>query len=145
MRTLANSSAFDRIVGALHNVETRGTTAKAGCPLCQSQKGRPVVVRDTGDGRVLMHGFCGHGTDEILGAVGLSMSDLFDAPRGEHKPMARSSWNARDVLELAIVEIHVVGIVASDIQQRRTISEQDWQRLSQASGRLIAMATEVAR
>jgi hypothetical protein len=92
-----------------------------------------------------MHGFCGHGTDEILRAVGLTLADLFDGPRGEHAPLPRSPWTARDILDLALVEVHVVGIVAADILQRRAVSERDWERLAKASGRLVALVNEVSR
>jgi hypothetical protein len=138
-------SAFDKIVSRLHNVRVAGDRASAGCPICLSKKGRPVAIRAMSDGRVLMHGFCGHGTEEILQAVGLTLSDLFDGPRGEFEPLPRSPWAARDVLELAMIEVHVVGIVAADILQRRAVSENDWQRLAQASGRLIALVNEVQR
>jgi hypothetical protein len=138
-------NAFDKIVSRLHNVRVAGDRASAGCPICNSRRGRPLAIKATTDGRVLLHGFCGHSTDEILRAVGLTLADLFDGPRGEHAPLPRSPWTARDVLELAMIEVHVVGIVAADILQRRAVSERDWERLSKASSRLLAMVNEVQR
>jgi hypothetical protein len=52
----------------------------AGCPCCDSRRGRPVSLRVTDNGRVLVHAFCGHETEDVLAALGLTLADLFDKP-----------------------------------------------------------------
>ncbi len=105
-------------------------------------KSQSLAIADA-EGRVLMHCFAGCETAAVLSAIGLTVSDLFDNNVGEHKPLQRSPWTARDVLDLVLLEAHVVGIVASDMLQNHTISEQDWRRLSQATGRLVGIANGV--
>jgi hypothetical protein len=138
-------SAFEKLIGRLHNVKVNGDRASAGCPICNSRRGRPIAIKATTDGRVLLHAFCGHSVEEVLGAVGLALRDLFDKPCGEHGPSKHSPWSASQVLELALVEVNVVGLIAADMLNKRSISEVDWQRLAKASGRLLAMAEAVRR
>jgi hypothetical protein len=82
-----------------------------------------------------MHCFAGCETSAVLGAIGLSIGDLFDRPLGESAG-GRSPWSARDVLDVAMREVAVVAVVAADLTERRPITAADWFRLSQASSRL---------
>jgi hypothetical protein len=97
------------------------------------------------EGRVLLKCFAGCETEAVLASIGLTFSDLYETSIGEHEPLRRSPWAARDVLDLVMVEAHVVGVIASDLLQKRTISEADWRRLSQAAGRLVGIANVVSQ
>ena len=142
--TGAGMSAADTLLSKLHNVHsTSASSWLAGCPLCQSRKGRPLALRETADGRLLLHAFCGCATDAVLGALGLQLSDLFPQRVGDHFAPARSLWSARDVQDLVLLEATIVGILASDFLQKRSIDETDWARLAQATGRLVAIVNEV--
>jgi len=114
---------------------------RARCP-AHDGKSLSLAVAEV-DGRVLLKCFAGCETSNVLGALGLRMADLFEKPLDHHAPLQRSPWSARDVLELALVETTVVGIVASDFLQRRSIGEQDWRRLAAASARLKDLANAV--
>lgn len=114
-----------------------------GCPLCQSRHGRPISLRELDDGRVLLHPFCGHDTEEVLHALGLTMSDLFverltgTGPAGGYSP-SHSRIPPRDILEGLSLETSVIAIIAADFFTHRQISEADWQRLRTAARRINA-------
>ncbi len=135
-------SAVHRVLERFDGVRQIGPGKwRARCP-GHGSKSQSLAVADV-DGRVLLKCFAGCETEAVLNAINMTFSDLYDQPIGEHKPTQRSPWTARDVLDLVLVEAHVVGIVASDMLQKQTISEQDWRRLSQATGRLVGIANEV--
>jgi hypothetical protein len=114
-----------------------------GCPICQSRQGRPVSVRELEDGRVLLHGFCGHSGIDIVQALGLQLQDLFpDGPRGSFPP-ARNRIPARDVLEAVAVELDCAAILLAEVVERRAINEEGWQRLALAAARVGAAAAHV--
>jgi hypothetical protein len=126
-----------RLLGALHNVKPAGPDRwAAGCPCCQSKRGRPVSVRQTGDGRVLIHAFCGCTTESVLGALGLQLSDLFDAPLGHHLPPASTSISARDLLSVVSHEVDVAAILLAQVADGKSITEDEWQRVAQAAARI---------
>jgi hypothetical protein len=92
---------------------------------------------------VLLHAFCGCETDHVLGAIGLTIADLFERPLGPHIAPTSSRIPARDLLAVVSEEVTVVAIIASDFLARRSIDEPTWQRLAQAASRIGAARDHV--
>lgn len=113
---------------------------------CPAHAGRSLSLSIAErEGRTLVRCFAGCETEAVLGVVGLSFADLYDKPLGEHPPLRSAPWNAADVLDLALEEATVVGIVAADILEHGSVSEVDWLRLRLATGRLVELANVVNR
>lgn len=108
----------------------------AGCPICQSRRGRPVSVRELDDGRTLIYGFCGHEAGEIVNALGLQLSDLFPERLGHHFAPSHSRVPARDVLIALSHEADVLAILAEQFLAQRSLSEEDWQRIALCASRI---------
>jgi hypothetical protein len=106
----------------------------AKCPAHQDRS-PSLSIRELADGRVLVHDFGGCGTDDVLAAVGLQMSDLFEKPLGNF-PVTHSRIPARDLLEVISEETSIVAIVAADLLANKTITEDCWRRLAQAASRI---------
>lgn len=116
----------------------------AACPCCRSRRGRPLAVTDPGDGRVLLHAFCGCDTGAVLGALGLAIGDLFDRPLAHHTGApTRARVPARDLLAIIDQETQFVALLACDILERRQVREEDWSRLARAAGRIEAARSHV--
>lgn len=110
------------------------------CPCCQSRKGRPLAITDPGDGRVLLHAFCGCSTESVLGALDLTVSDLFDAPlaAGLSPSMTptRQRVSAREVMEALSQELTFVALLSASLQEHQFISDGDWRRFAVAASRI---------
>ena len=91
-----------------------------------------------------MHAFCGCQTEAVLGALGLNLADLFDAPLGHHIAPSSSRIPARDLLAVIDEEVMVISVIASDFITGRAIDEEAWQRLAKAATR-IGKAADHAR
>ena len=109
----------------------------AACPCCQSRKGRPLSITEAGD-RVLLHAFCGCSTEAVLGALGLSVTDLFDAPKEHRAEPKPSRVAARDVLAALSTEVMFVALLAADFLDKKQITQSDWARLAKAAARIGA-------
>ena len=105
--------------------------------LCSSHpdKSPSLSVRELEDGRVLIHCFSGCGSADVLGAIGLSLADLFEKPIAHHLPAIRGGFNARELLELTAHESMVAALLVSDAQTRQLTTDEN-ARLAQAAGRL---------
>lgn len=105
------------------------------CP-AHEDRGPSLSVRDIGD-RLLIHCFAGCEPMNVVHAVGLELSDLFadKLPDHSYKPTHRRI-PASDALAAIDHEAHVVAIVAADIQNRRTIDNQTFDRLAIAVSRI---------
>lgn len=129
-----NSAA--KILDRLRRVkQLRDDSWAAACPVCDSQKGRPISIRATDDSRVLIHAFCGCETEAVLSAVGLVFSDLFDRPIAHPVTPIRGGFSARELLELASHELTVGAILLSDAETR-PLSPDDFARLALAAARV---------
>lgn len=135
-------SAAQRLLDRLERVlPSRPSQWLAACPVCRSRRGRPLSIRETDDGRVLVHAFCGCETSAVLETVGLALSDLFDKPLDHHLPQIRSRIPARDLLAAVAHEVTVVAILAADLIDRRALGANDWERLSTAAARICKAAS----
>lgn len=107
----------------------------ARCP-AHEDKTPSLSIRDSGDGRLLLHDFGGCDVGQVLAAIGLNLSDLFDTPLAHCAAPSRTTVPARDVLELLSHEIDVVVIILADVVDGKAIDEQAWQRLAKAAARI---------
>lgn len=117
--------------------QTRPGAWLAGCPCCQSRRGRPLSVRELDDGRVLLHAFCGCGTDDVLAALGLKLGDLFpERLPGHHYPQTHSRIPAADLLAAIDHEVIVASLILNDVLATNAVSEAQRARLFQAAARI---------
>ena len=130
-------SALAKILDRLDRPkQTRPGQWVAGCPCCQSKRGRPISIRENDDGRVLLNPFCGCETGDVLAALGLTLADLFERPIANHVPPSSSRISPRDLLQLLDEEILVAAIIAHDFLNKRALAETEWQRLAKAAARI---------
>ena len=112
----------------------------ARCP-AHEDKGPSLSIRDAGD-KLLLHCFAGCDALDIVHAVGLELTDLFEAPLSKTQycvfgsSRKRSRIPARDLLLLISHEATVVALLAADFLKHQTFTEADWSRLGQAVERI---------
>lgn len=139
-------SAAD-VVGHFHNfTQVRSDSWMAGCPCCQSKRGRPIALTLKPDGVWLINAFCGCDTGAVLSAVGLKFEDLFPERLGHHIPAAGTRGStppAREILAMLVLETNVVAVIAAQLMDGRTIGPTDWERLSSAASRINKVAAHV--
>lgn len=136
------------LLARLDGVQTSGKGWRARCPSCEG-KSRKLSIGTGNDGCVLLHCFAGCPAAEVLGAIGLSLSDLYPEPVRGTSPMAKRerkqamqahAWAA--ALEVLAHESNVVALAASDLAKGNPLNETDNDRLALALDR-IQQAREV--
>jgi hypothetical protein len=128
-------STVDRVLDRLQKVRKSGEGRwMAKCP-SHEDGGPSLSIREVDDGRVLIHCFAGCGAGDVLAAIGLRMSDLFDKPIAHHLPPIRGGFSARELLELNSHEANVASLLASDAR-RRSLTAAEIERLARAADRL---------
>lgn len=134
------SSAAERLLDRLERPQrTRPGAWMAGCPCCQSRRGRPIGVRELADGRVLVHAFCGCSTESVLHAIGLELKDLFDAPLVTTSlPASRVRFSPKEMLAAISEEVDIAALVAAAISDGKPVSAADMHRLATAASRIGA-------
>lgn len=127
----------DELLSRLDGVRGRNGAWSARCP-AHADRSPSLSVKALEDGRILMHCFGGCGTDAVLGALGLAMTDLFPERLGDF-PRTRGVFSASDALRGLVFESSIVALAAADIAEGRAV---DTSRVCTAAGR-IASALEL--
>lgn len=129
----------EKFVQRLGKVKGRNGSWTAQCP-AHEDKSPSLSVRETEDGRVLVHCFGGCEVNAVLGAVGMTLTDLFpDRPErvdGHTSRQVKPAFYASDLLRIASIECLVVMIAAYDMRRGKTLSESDMSRLQTAQQRI---------
>lgn len=135
---------IENLLSRLHGLKAGGAVGRwiAQCPAHQDRS-PSLAIQMIDDGRILLHCFAGCAPGDVVGAVGLALTDLFPEPlTREHLPRIRAPFSALDALKCLTEESAIVAIAASDITLGRTLSDADASRVATAAGR-IASALEV--
>jgi hypothetical protein len=139
-------SAADKVLPRLPRVKRTAPGKWSACCPAHEDKSPSLSIRELEDGRLLLYCFGGCSVEEVVGAVGLGMEDLFPprgaAPGAGTKPERRTFIPA-DVFDIARKEIGVAAIISCDMHSHKAISDDDHDRLLQAVQTLDRIA-EVA-
>lgn len=134
----------DTLLSRLGGVRKRGPSAwSAKCP-AHADRSPSLSIKETADGRTLLHCFGGCSVDQVLGAVGLEINALFPprpATPGAGTKRERRPFNAQELLDLAAFEASIVVLITADVVAGK---DADRDRLIEAARRLQEVA-EVAR
>lgn len=129
-------SKLDTILPRLHLVKGKSGSFSACCP-AHEDKTPSLAIRELQDGRILMHCFGGCSVEDVVGALGLEIGDLFPDRGEHHHPKVKPRFYAQDLLRIIHREALIVSLVAMDIHQGRVIPDKDRQRLLVARDRIM--------
>lgn len=135
----------DVLLSKLDGVRRTGSeTWIARCP-AHADKRPSLSIRETTDGRVLLHCWTGCSAGDVVAAVGLQLGDLFP-PRERGRPDhqfahgERRPFPAADVLRAVVIEMQLVAIEAGRIGRGEVLTDDDRARVLLAASRLSAAA-----
>lgn len=133
------SSPIDRLLPLLDRVRRTGPSNwLASCPT-REDKRPSLTIRELDDGRVLLHDFGGDSIEEILGALGLTFSDLYP-PRAidHHRKPERRPVPAADCLRAIAFEGTIIALAGAALVAGEPVNQFDKDRLLIAVGRINA-------
>lgn len=131
----------ENFIQRLNKVKGRNGSWTACCP-AHDDKGPSLAIREAEDGRVLLHCFAGCPIENVLGAVGMDMTDLFppNEKRSEYpiegKKRMKPAFYASDLIRILGFEALVVSICASDLRRGIALKDEDYERLKVAQQRI---------
>lgn len=133
--------SIENLLSRLDKVNKLGHNKwKSLCPV-HSEKTPSLAIKDD-NGTILIHCFgCGAGGVEIIKAIGMEVTDLFppsdnfDASQPAEK---RQFYDAATVLESLAFEALVLHVISNDMIKNGSITDDERDRLAQASCRINA-------
>jgi hypothetical protein len=104
-----------------------------------------LSVKETDDGKVLLHCWAGCSAADVVAALGMSLADLFPATERQHdyRPEAlrsrgplRRPWEYREALDGIAHETMVARLILEAIRHGHPLSDEDAERLALAQERI---------
>lgn len=114
----------------------RGITAS--CPTALHKHGdrsRGLRIKEAEDGKLLLTCGAGCSAESIVSAVGLTLADLFPAKEGTTKREA-GRYVTRAMIDAVLLELWVLLVAASQMQQGEPLAPADRDRVKQAQDRV---------
>lgn len=129
----------DKFIAQLTKVKRTGRESWIACCPAHEDKNPSMTVTEKDDGRVLIHCFAGCSVDSILGAVGMTFSDIYPEreadPYQPNKP-ERMPFNPRDVLAAVSTESLIVALSGAQVANGEPLDDVNRKRLMLAVERL---------
>ena len=117
--------------------KTSATTWMCKCP-SHNDRLPSLSVRLAEDGLVLINCFGGCSPSDILAAVGLEMTDLWEVPLSHtSKPLKGPKVFARDVLKLMRTELMLFVMASFTLKKGKALEQVDQERLMVSYDRLM--------
>lgn len=108
----------------------------ARCP-AHLDRSPSLSIRETDDGRILLHDFAGCDAEAVLSAIGLTFSDLYPPRSDDHRRRPeRKPFPVSDILKALEHEALVIAIAAEDLRRGEKLSDEDHERLLLAANRI---------
>lgn len=117
----------------------------ARCPAHKDRRAS-LSVREFDSGAVGLHCFAGCSVDEIVGALGLQLEDLFPsrtATPGGGRPADRRPYSSRQVVEALQHELRVAWVILTDLAAGKEPTAADRRRAGIARERCTALIDEL--
>ncbi len=129
--------SVDILLSKLDKVKRTGAGRWLACCPAHADKGPSLSIRETDDGRVLLHDFgAGCSAVDILAAVGLELRDLYPEPIAGHRKPERRPFPAVDVLRCIAFEALVVSAAAAALLAGEPFGPAERDRLILAASRI---------
>jgi len=126
---------IENILSRLEKVKGRNGAYTACCP-AHTDNSPSLAIRELDDGRILLKCFADCSVQDILGAIGMDMNDLFPNVNKDLPPVKRKYY-ASDLLRVIEFEAWVVSVAAYTMAQGLPLSEEDRGRMKKAQARIM--------
>lgn len=126
-------SALEKIISRLDEVSQKGEQFKASCPAHDDSN--PSLSIKQIDDRILLKCWAGCSAVDVVHAIGLELSDLFDEPLHHQSPLPSYKRNhsrplpAADILRAISLELTVTCIAAEKMTGGEPLNDEEIARL----------------
>ena len=128
-------SPLNTLLSLLKKVQSIGNGRyKALCPAHEDKSPSLAITGD--DDRVLFHCFSGCDPADVLGAIGLTFTDIMPNKSSANYKKDRKPFYAMDVLGIIKFEATLVYIYATDMAKGLKLTSTDKERLLLATSRI---------
>lgn len=128
----------DNLLQRLDKVRPMGPGKWLACCPAHGDRSPSLSIRETDDGRVLVHCFASCPAGDVVAAVGLTLADLYPAsPRAPGHGLP--AWKRRRLLDAIEAERLVLLVARADLKAGQELCPADAERVELARSRIQKM------
>ena len=116
----------------------------ASCP-AHSDKSPSLAIKETADGKILLHCFVGCQVSEIVAAIGLELSDLMPANPSYQKGTKPPRFNKYELFDRLAFEAIILSLAIRQLLAKEDLSQDDLSRVLLAESTINRIVREVRR
>jgi len=132
-------SKLDNFVSRLNKAKRTGKDSWIACCPAHQDKNPSMTIKEVQEGMLLVHCFAGCSITDIVGAIGMDLSDLMpDRVADEVRKPSKIPFNARDVLECIKSDATLLCVFISDTVNNKQITASDAANAYKAAARIVA-------
>ena len=129
-------SDINDLLNRLSKVKQTGAGKWVACCPAHEDRSPSLSIRQADD-RILIYCFAGCGADEVVGSVGMSLSDLMPESVGHNKPYEGvPEYNKSELFDVMVGETAIFMVAARQIALGVPFSDVDTKRIRLAESRL---------
>ena len=126
---------IDKILQHLSKVKKTSKGYQAQCP-AHADKSQSLSIKETADGRILLHCHAGCTAEAVVASIGLKLSDLYPATNTTRRPPPAPGISRTELHKAANFEKTILYFASCDISRGKTLNATDIARCDLARTRL---------
>lgn len=133
------TAGLDRLIARLQKVKPSGNQSWTACCPAHEDSHPSLSLRQTADGRILIHCFAGCAVGDVVAAVGMDIMDLFPQSFGIHRrTKVNKPFNLSDVVRCLAVDALTIVQCSNVMLSGAALTPSSHASLVAASARFLA-------
>lgn len=138
-------SDINRLLSALDKCKSNGHGKWLACCPAHEDRSPSLSIKETDDGKILVHCFSGCDVDSIVLAVGLTLADLMPDNPIYKKGSKPPKFNKYELFDKMLYEARILSIAIRHVLAGKPLNNDDLLRIIQAENTIDDLAREVSR
>ena len=135
----------NQILSKLEKVRPSGKGKWLACCPAHPDKSPSLAIKETDDGKILMHCFSGCHVSDVLAAVGLELSDLMPDDPTYKKGSKPPAFNKYELFDRLVFETTILSLAVRQLLNGKTLDAKDQDRVVLAESTINDIARECRR
>ena len=138
-----SESKTERLLNQLDHVKQTGQGKWLACCPAHTDKSPSLAIKETADGKMLLHCFAGCPVTDIVAAVGLELSDLMPDNTTYRKGAKQPRFNRYELFEMLAFESVILSLAVRQLLNLEDLDEADLVRVLLAEDTINRIFWEV--
>ena len=129
----------------LEKIRRTGEGKWLACCPSHDDKSPSLAIKQTDDGKILIHCFAGCGVEEIVSAIGLTLADLMPDNSQFKKGSKPPKFNKFELFDRVVFESTILLVAIRQLFNHEPLSDEDMARVIKAEETIDDIARECRR